>query len=172
MTSEQLRLWWRRDLSDAIASAFKRAGERPVDECVCFLRAAAALLEPGFTVPAGSSVVREPSETGRGDHDGSYYYAGAFREGDDDRFIEIETSYNRPEEMMHPETHSWYWRYTVRGLSGGRQLELRCTRDEWACDTSGASAALDVTGSAQECTRVLAAFRERFATDVTDVTSA
>jgi hypothetical protein len=168
MTSEHLRLWWRRDLSDALATALKRAGQRPADECVSFLRAVAALLEPGFIIPAVSSVVREPAETARGDHNGSYYYEGAFREGDDERFIEIETSYNRPEEMMHPETHSWFWRYTVRGLSGGRHLELRCDRDEWACDTSGASAALDVTGSAQECALVLAAFRERFA----DVTSA
>jgi hypothetical protein len=161
MTSEHLRLW-RNDLSDELIAAFKHAGDRPVTECVNFLREVAELLEPGFTIPAGRTVLRESAEVGRGDHDGSYYYEGAFREGDSERFVEIETSYNRPEEMMYPETHWWFWRYTVGGLSGGRRLELRCARSELACDTSGASAMCEVTGIAQACAAVLAVFRARF----------
>ncbi len=161
MTTERLRLE-RADLSAELVAALKNAGEYPVEECVSFLREAAALLEPGFAIAAERAAVCEPSEAGRGDHDGSYYYEGAFREGGANRFVEIETSYNRPEEMMYPEPHHWFWRSTVRGLSGGRALELRCTRDSFVGDTTGASAALDVTGSAAECAAVLGAFRARF----------
>lgn len=162
MTSESLRIG-RAGLPAAFVAALEQAGESPVAACVDFLRAAAPLLERGFVVPAGRTVVSEPAESGRGDHNGSYYYDGAFREGDERRFIEIETSYNRPEEMMYPETHTWIWRYAVRGLADGRQLELRCYRDALVGHTTDAAATVSVTGSAQECAAVLAAFRATFA---------
>jgi hypothetical protein len=138
-----------------------------VDGCFEFVRAAAALLESGFAILDTRTTEREPTEVGRGQHNGSYYYEGAVREGDAERFVTLETHYNQPEEMMYPETHTWLWVYTVRGLSDDRALVLRCHREALTGDTTGGWAALEVTGSVDECAAVLALFRERFAKGVT-----
>lgn len=166
MATERMMLT-RRDLPDALADECARAGERPVATCVNFVRAAAAVLAPGFAIPTVRVTEQEPAESGRGDHNGSYYYDGRFREGDDRRAIVIETSYNRPEEMMYPEPHSWTWVYTVAGLTEGSALCLRCSRDAMTGSTTGLFLVLEVTGGAAELAAVGQAFREHFAKPVT-----
>jgi hypothetical protein len=167
MSEERAYFTWPGQLNGAVVRALERAGQQPVDGCFDFVRAAAARLEPGLALPETLVTEQEPTEVGRGDNDGAYYYESSFRAGDAGRFVTLEITYKQPEEMMYPETHTWTWVYTVGGLSAGRGLILRCWRDAITGDTTRAAAVLEVAGSEEECAAVLAQFRTRFAPDIT-----